>query len=272
MRYLFFILLLLVPHNVHASSNLTSACLGQWHLNENAANSTVTDSCASLTGTFFKPGSGQNTSTVHIAGKVGTGAYLLDGTVNSYGVDINDHTSLGFSRTTPWSVESWFKTSDTTHEGDILSRMDNNAGAAGWAVEISSGKIQTLIISAASSNWIQQLSTSTYNDNAWHHLVVTYSGSSTAAGLTFYIDGASVSKASPTADNLSSSISYTNALPAIGLRNSAVLGASQPFFGSVDETVVYNRVLTAAEVLDRYNNGSGTESLISSSGAFFQLF
>ncbi len=273
MKKYLLILFLLLPINAYAW-NVTSACLAQYSMNENAANSTVADSCASLTGTLFKPGFAVNTSVVHATGIVGTGSFLFDGTTTTYGIDIGTHSALSFARTDPWSVSAWFKTSDNSHEGDIISKMDNNSGGAGWAVEMSSGKIQALIINTASSNWIQQLSTNTYNDGLKHHLVVTNSGSSTAAGLTFYIDGSPVAKASPIADNLSSAISYTNALPAVGIRNCVALGSSQPFFGTLDEVRVFNRVLTSDEVSGLYNGGSGTEasSGTSNSGAFFQLF
>lgn len=265
LRKLFITALLLILPNISHAWDVGSACLLQYKLNENAANSTVTDSCASLNGILFKPGFAQNTSSVHAAGQVGTGSFLFDGTVTQYGIDITDHTAFGFSRTTAWSISAWFKTSDTTHESDIVSKMDNNSSAAGWAVEIASGKIQVLIISTVSSNWIQQLSTSTYNDNAYHHLVVNYSGSSTAAGITLYIDGSSVSKASPIADNLSSAISYTNADPAVAVRNNANTGTSQPFYGNLDEVRVFNRVLTTDEITGLYNGGAGTEATSGSS-------
>lgn len=240
--------------------NMTSACIGHWLFNENAANSTVTDSNGGAeNGILFKPGSAQNTSNVHVAGKVGSGAFLFDGATTSYAIDLNGGANnLRFSNTTPWGFECWVKFTDTA-EMDIISNFDNPTGI-GWAVEVSSGKIQILIVSALTTNWIQQLSTNTYNDGNYHQLIVDYSGSSTASGLTFTIDGSTASKAAPLADNLTLPITYTNGLPCIASRNNTG-GTGQPFNGTLDELVLINRVHTSDELIGRYNGGLGTESL-----------
>ncbi len=272
-KILLTIILLLMPSLSHAW-DIGSACLLQYKLNENTGSSSVADSCGSLTGTLFKPGFAVNTSVVHDTGKVGTGSFLFDGDVTSYAIDISTHSALSFARTDPWYVFAWFKTSDSTHEGDIISKIDCNSNCAGWAVEMASGKIQVLIISTVSSNWIQQLSTNTYNDGNWHLLVVNYDGSSDASGITLYVDGVAVSKASPLANNLSSAISYTNALPVVGGRNNAVTGGSIPFFGNLDDVRVGNRILTTDEITGLYNGGTGTETTTgsSSTASFFSLF
>lgn len=262
-RYGTIIFFLLVPSIAHAW-DVTTAVIGHWKLNENAANGNVVDSSGSTTGTLFGSSGGVNTSVVTTTGKL-NGAFLFDGATHGYGVDLtspNDiSSSVDFSRTTPWSVEVWFKTTNSG-EIDLVSDFAENV-VAGWAVELDGGKIQ-VFISNSSSNWILQLSSSTYNDGSFHHLVVTYSGSSTAAGLIFYIDGSSVSKAAATHDNLSSAISYSAATPAIGLRNNASTGTGALYSGTLDEVLIYNRVLTSTEVTGRYNSGTGTESLASS--------
>lgn len=238
--------------------DVTSACLGHWKLNDNAASQTTTDSCDSLGGSTFDSGGAINTSSITTTGKLSAG-FSLDGSTHKRGVDILNHSALRFDKADAWSVEAWFKTS-VSGEMDILSNFDE-ANVIGWAVELSSGKIQVIISNTVTTNWIQQLSTGTYNDNAFHHIVVTKSTATTASGLTFYIDGSAVTKAAPAGDNLSSAITYTNAIPAIGLRNNISTGTGAWFSGTLDEVVVYNRALTAGEVSGRYNSGAGTENL-----------
>ncbi len=82
----------------------------------------------------------------------------------------------------------------------------------------------------------------------WHHLFVTYDGSSTAAGARIYLDG----KPAPTRvekDKLTQTIQ--NSVPLqIGRRNKA-----NSFKGDIDDVRIYNRRLTDKEVAQIYETG-----------------
>lgn len=80
------------------------------------------------------------------------------------------------------------------------------------------------------------------NNPGWHHVVVTYDGVS----LSAYVDG-----------TLRGSIPYTNILANnikryIGTNAGPARG--HIFVGAIDETRLYNRVLTAAEITALFNN------------------
>jgi hypothetical protein len=96
-----------------------------------------------------------------------------------------------------------------------------------------------------------------YPTGGWHHVAFTYNGTSFTSGVKIYYDGTSVSLAAAH-NTLSATIQTTE-----------VLKLGSGFNGLIDEVLVYNRVLSAAEISTLYNSGSGTESLsYQSSGTF----
>ena len=86
-----------------------------------------------------------------------------------------------------------------------------------------------------------------YSDNVWMNICVTYSGNSSSSGVVLYRNGAVV-----TGTIITSSIGIT-----INTSASAQIsgrgGSSVVFPGRIGSTIIYNRALTAAEVLQNYN-------------------
>ena len=85
--------------------------------------------------------------------------------------------------------------------------------------------------------------------NNWYYIVVTYNGSSSATGVSFYINGAKT-----TGD-----ITVRNGLTATILNSQNVqLGARTAadavyYTGRIASASIYNKVLTADEVLQDFN-------------------
>jgi len=77
----------------------------------------------------------------------------------------------------------------------------------------------------------------------WQQVVVTYDGSSSASGVSVYVDGVSIST-SVIADSQGTTTTATSAPYCIGARNTG----SALFNGSLDDLRQYNRVLTQAEI------------------------
>jgi len=82
-----------------------------------------------------------------------------------------------------------------------------------------------------------------FDDNAWHHYVLTYDNTT----VTLYVDG--VSQAT-TAQNGSGSG---------GSNHADILsdGGTQYWLGAIDETGIWSKVLSATEISNLYNSGSG---------------
>ena len=94
-------------------------------------------------------------------------------------------------------------------------------------------------------------SPASWNDNAWHYVVVTYDGSQTTSGVTMYYDGVQQS-ISGDISGTAGTLTYTQNAE-IGSRH----GGADFYDGEIDELVIYNKVLTNTEVSALYNSGSG---------------
>lgn len=85
-----------------------------------------------------------------------------------------------------WTLETWFKTSDTGSEQRMFgigNNVGNWDGQSGGELELSvlaNGKAAIRIVG---TNWIT--STTLVDDNDWHHVAAVYNGSA----LRLYVDG-----------------------------------------------------------------------------------
>jgi len=163
------------------------------------------------------------------------GSIVFDGT-NDY-VTIPDSNILDI--TTSISLESWLyatkssgiqnvisKSTSWENNSYIYPRTDNGWGSAVFYLHTGSG--------------FSTLSTSWPSRNTWHHTIATYDGSF----MRIYING------SLSNSKVQSGTITTN-------NNSLTIG-NQPAFneyygGRVSNAKIYNRALTAAEVLQNYN-------------------
>jgi hypothetical protein len=215
-----------------------SGIYAQYHLNESSGTAMADSS-----------GYGRNGTTVGspswVAAKLNNGLQL---TGTQYG-NLGDIAS--FERTDPFSVELWIKTTDSS--GTLIGRRDAGAPYRGWDIMYSAGVLYFYFANTTVSNMIAVNTTFTIDDNAWHHIVVTYSGSSLASGVKIYCDGAN--KTITTQYNSLSATTITTSICNLGARSN-----SNHENGTYDEVIIYNREITATEVTSRYNSGTGTES------------
>ncbi len=210
----------------------------RYHLNE-ATGATVLDTSGnSRNGTPIN-------NPVSVAGKLNN-CLLFDG-VNEY-VDCGD--IANFERTDPFSIEFWFKTSIGTTQV-ICSRI-NYTTNQGWQLITNNNKIRVYLMGSVTNRIIVETNTA-INDGSWHHVIVTYDGSSFANGVTIYLDN--IDTNTIIQDNLSLTILNTGSCQITGGS-----GALYPFAGNIDEVVIYDKELTHAEVTYRWNSGNGREN------------
>jgi hypothetical protein len=120
----------------------------------------------------------------------------------------------------------------------------------------AAGKIQFGLANALTTNELSVSGSITVNDNVWHHIVITYAGTSTPAGIKIYVDNV-LDTNTVLSNTLTGSI-LNLAEFNLGTRaNDATIG----YLGHLDEFVIYNKTLSAAEVAFRYSNGTGTENM-----------
>jgi len=219
-----------------------------WHLNENTGTSVGDSSGNSRNGTMLG-------TPLWVAGKLDR-ALQFNGLTNY--VDFGN-TTANFERTTAFSVELWLKTSNTGQQ-ILLSKMKSSGNYEGWEIYYEGTSTNNIVFdlsSVASTNMIRAYCTpSSVADNNWHHIVVTYDGSSNITGVKFYFDGV-LKTTGTTFNSLTGSILTSTPFQLSGRGNGAI-----GVVGVLDEVVIYSGILSAEKVTSRYNSGAGTESAV----------
>jgi hypothetical protein len=204
---------------------------GHYMLDDNAATTVVLDSGPSqLNGTAVA-----NTSTFSISAVDGTG---LGGAAFSVGLG----TAFNFDGSSPFSVALWArgtdqgqryvgsKPADSSAPGWIFWRWDSNI-----YLNLNAGTVWT-------ANELQCY-TPVSDYSSWHHYAATYDGSKTAAGVTFYRDGAPLATFDVQSDTLTGDATSPYQV-AIGGSQYGVEIAD----GGFDDVRIYTRVLTTNDV------------------------
>lgn len=211
--------------NLTHGSSLASGLVGLWTFDGADTTDKVYDRSGQANNGYFVGGA---TSTAKTIGKLGQ-ALKFDGA--------NDYVSLGTQSTfnlgssgEPMSACTWVKRrSSGAHEGPIWAEgsfyMRLNGDTTGdvgvWGL---AANVTGLVL------------------DDWQHICFSWDGVST---IQSYVDGIANGSGSGT------SISGSSPSLALGAR----LAQSAYFDGSIDDVRLYNRALTAAEVLQLYNAG-----------------
>jgi hypothetical protein len=221
-----------------------SGPVGWWMLKDGSGTSAADASGYGNIGTL------QNSPTWVTTGRNG-GGLTLNGT--SQYVDAGNASGLNFERTQPFSVTAWVYVLPGSPEYEaILSKRNAVNPFQGFVLSDNTGANQLVaVLYGTDSGQIQLYSPSnSLSPSAWHHVAMTYNGSSVATGVELYIDGV----------NQTLSVSY-NGLDASMLNSSDmkigtdVTSGGTDFGGTLDDVRVYNRALSANEVLSLYNIG-----------------
>ncbi len=167
------------------------------------------------------------------------GIWNLDG--NDERIDLNvDPSTLGINNYfSEMALGIWFKTSTATHTGfDGVIRTGNFGMTAGMGIYVRSGKCRGFI-----RGWnYGQLTDQTINDGKWHYAMIS---------KQFYFDGQVVT----TGYNTSApyNLNYNGETTA-ATDGAWLIGYQQAYLeGSIGPLQIYNRNLSATEVLHNYN-------------------
>ena len=172
-----------------------------------------------------------------------TEGYALDFNGTSDDVSIDHHADLTFTNDDPFSISVWFRTTGTSNE-ILVSKLSSLVGYE--LVVATFGQLRVHLIGSWSADRIQKQTDAGYDDGEWHHGVLTYDGSSTAAGTLLYVDG-SLQADSTTVDALSLTLASSGQLR-LSERGD---GGSN---GDVDifSVSIYRRVLTPNQIRTLY--------------------
>jgi len=149
-------------------------------------------------------------------------------------------TDLDFDRSDAFSYGAWVKPT-TGSPSCVLSKNDDVEGLRGFDLMLRKGKAVAHLIHEWNTDAIQVTTAASIPRNQWHHILVTYDGSSKASGVRIYLDGkAQAVKIGH--DSLTGTIRTEQPLR-IGRRST-----SAAFTGLIDEVRIYDRALSAGEV------------------------
>lgn len=220
----------------------TTGLVNFWRLGESSAASPMDDiTAANNNGTYV------NTPTVGVAGAIAGDANTaveFDGTA--------DYASAARQISADLSIELWVKSTQNFSndqgqphctywwQGAALIDADKIGPGRDFGLSMCSGKI----IAGVGSPDVNIVTSATFNDGAWHHVVFTRT--QTTGAMTLYVDGVSVGTATGSTQLLDSTAT---------LNIARSTGATNYFAGSMDEIALYNTVLTPATVSAHYNSG-----------------
>jgi hypothetical protein len=152
-----------------------------------------------------------------------------------------------FSRVDPFSLGLWLQTPSHAPRFVVAhhSKAPIDAGSRGYELLLENGRVAVGLHHMWPRNSLKVASKNPIPTNEWVHVSVTYDGSSRAAGVRVYVNGASV-PLEVIRDGLFKEITYGGGEPdlAIGFR----FRDSGFKDGRVDDFRIFNRELTAFEV------------------------
>ncbi|MFH2105629.1 MAG: LamG domain-containing protein, partial [Candidatus Micrarchaeota archaeon] len=183
----------------------------------------------------------------------GRGAYSFDG-VDDY-INLGNPGSLNITGAITYSAWVYVKSTDASYKKMIMGRGRTSGIAAQTSVYLGFENHATIaqpefvICDGTTKNTVYFASGMTYN--AWHHIVGTWDGFAGANNLKVYIDGQLNNTVTSTINSINLAPSTENFFK-IARGTNAV--TNENFNGSIDDIRIFNRSLSAAEILALYQN------------------
>ncbi|WKZ24658.1 MAG: prepilin-type N-terminal cleavage/methylation domain-containing protein [Patescibacteria group bacterium] len=169
------------------------------------------------------------------------GSIVFDG-VNDY---INLSNQIQFDRTDAFTLSSWVLVKSTNSQ--IIN--NENGSYRGYQFAISSnGNLTFFFRNTVNTNFIGVRDVDISELNKFLFVSVSYDGSSDASGVKLYIN--SILKDNVVVGNNLTDTTISNETTWMGKRRPATQGSLN---GNIYQTSIYNRELTASEILQNYN-------------------
>jgi len=174
------------------------------------------------------------------------GSIVFDG-VDDF-VEIQNQ--IQFDQTDPFTLSSWVK-SPSVGDNQIIN--NENSSYTGYRLNING--LANIEIGLRSSIFddIAIETLNSINTDIWYHIVGTYDGTSNASGMKIYING--VEESTNILSNTLTSSTLSNQRTLLGIRR--ISPPPDPLRGNIANVQIYNRTLSATEILQNYNATKG---------------
>jgi len=146
-----------------------------------------------------------------------------------------------FEREQAFSLSTWVKLGENNQTGALLARMDEANSHRGWDLWIEGGHVGMHIINKWPENALKTVAEQPLSPDIWHHIAVTYDGSSKAEGIKVIVDGVEV-KSTLQHNSLSETI-QTETPFRIGGRSTGVVTTN----AILQDIRIYGSVLSASD-------------------------
>ena len=178
------------------------------------------------------------------AGKIGQG--FLFSNVNGY---LNCSSPATLDDLATMTITAWVHLDESS--GGVAIKSDANAWSDGWSLFVSEGSLsfQAGFSAGSHTGWWGQ-SSGSIPSKQWTYVAATYDHRSASNDPVFYVNGQSVT----TTEYMAPSGTYgsdANTLLYLG-RHSETLS------GTLDDVRIYNRILTAQEIKQLYDQTKGS--------------
>ena len=160
-------------------------------------------------------------------------------------VTLDDETLYDFERTDAFSLLFRLKY-NAQNNTTILAKRDSTSDV-GYSVFLTTGLLN-FQLEGSSTECAISVDDTNIDDEEWHHIVITYDGTSLVSGINVYFDGVLQSKNTVT-DTLSQTILNSKELT-IG----AETDGGAKFTGSIDEVKIFNTELTTTEISREFSD------------------
>jgi len=236
-----------------APPDVISNLVGYWNFDE-GTNSTAYD-CSSLSsGNYILPGNtnckGNNNGTL----QGNTLPSWVSGPPGSLQFNASQNQSVAFGTanipspnnvTSPITVSAWVKTGSSSETGQIISRMMDGYPIMYWLLQFQ-GTNDLVFYDRAPNGYLYEVDPGiSITPDVWHHVAVTYDGSSYNV-MNIYIDGALKSSA----ESLAADQGIFNALHA---PTTMTIGSGTS--AAISDVRIFNRALAAQDINELYSMG-----------------
>ena len=185
------------------------------------------------------------------------GSIVFDGTNDSVIGTSSSLLSFGNgSSDTPFSLTVWAYLHSTSSFPLISKYRSYSPFRGEYSFGIVSGKLNFQCVDGGATTRVRRISTGVLSTNTWYNIVATYNGNSTDGGITEYVNG----QVFPS-DGANQGVNYV-AMERAGDPSELTVGVyldegntayQANADGKISNAQVYNKELTAQEVLQNYN-------------------